>query len=186
MRIQLTGLIIALTAIFAGISFAVVLKSNAEISEALKQRETTNALERVLEFVGEEHPVLNEELKGEILVVNLWAGWCKPCLREIPELNELANEFSSQNIRFLAFSPMDEKSDLLALEKVGLFFDYELFHLSPREVNAWNQFLLKHERAGYPTNIIVNEKGRIAFYEVGYSEDNIQKMRALLELLTGD
>ena len=33
-----------------------------------------------------------DELRGQPLVVNYWATWCAPCIREIPELNEFAEE----------------------------------------------------------------------------------------------
>ncbi len=32
-----------------------------------------------------------ESLKGQWLVINYWAVWCKPCREEIPELNSIAN-----------------------------------------------------------------------------------------------
>ncbi|MDX1757659.1 MAG: TlpA disulfide reductase family protein [Marinobacter sp.] len=34
-------------------------------------------------------PVVWEQLRGEWVLVNYWAEWCKPCLQEIPELNAL-------------------------------------------------------------------------------------------------
>jgi thiol-disulfide isomerase/thioredoxin len=32
-----------------------------------------------------------EALRGQWVVINYWAKWCKPCIKEIPELNELHN-----------------------------------------------------------------------------------------------
>ncbi len=34
-------------------------------------------------------PLVWEALRGEWVLVNYWAEWCKPCLEEIPELNAL-------------------------------------------------------------------------------------------------
>ena len=31
-----------------------------------------------------------DELRGQWVVINYWAIWCKPCIQEIPELNKLA------------------------------------------------------------------------------------------------
>ena len=36
--------------------------------------------------------VASGSLAGEIVVLNFWATWCLPCLKEIPELKELAND----------------------------------------------------------------------------------------------
>lgn len=34
------------------------------------------------------------DLKEKWLIINYWATWCGPCIAEIPELNELSEEFS--------------------------------------------------------------------------------------------
>jgi thiol-disulfide isomerase/thioredoxin len=36
------------------------------------------------------HKLPLDDLRGRWVVVNYWAEWCKPCIQEIPELNELA------------------------------------------------------------------------------------------------
>ena len=33
---------------------------------------------------------------GKYLLINYWAEWCKPCLKEIPELNEFAHQYADQ------------------------------------------------------------------------------------------
>ena len=40
--------------------------------------------------------VSSDSFKGEALVLNFWATWCGPCLREIPELQTLAAESNAQ------------------------------------------------------------------------------------------
>jgi len=41
-----------------------------------------------------------EELNGKWLVVNYWATWCAPCIKEIPELNKLAEEHKDRVLVF--------------------------------------------------------------------------------------
>lgn len=36
---------------------------------------------------------LIQSLRGQWLVINYWAQWCKPCIEEIPELNALDSEY---------------------------------------------------------------------------------------------
>ena len=36
-----------------------------------------------------EKPQGLEQLRGQWVLINYWARWCKPCIEEIPELNEL-------------------------------------------------------------------------------------------------
>jgi thiol-disulfide isomerase/thioredoxin len=37
-----------------------------------------------------------EAFRGHVLLVNVWATWCEPCLLEVPELAKLANQFGEQ------------------------------------------------------------------------------------------
>ena len=39
--------------------------------------------------------------RKETLVINFWATWCPPCIKEMPELSALATEFAGKNIRFV-------------------------------------------------------------------------------------
>ena len=36
-----------------------------------------------------------------VLVVNFWATWCPPCIKEMPELSALATEFQNKKVRFV-------------------------------------------------------------------------------------
>jgi len=48
--------------------------------------------------------------KGRVVVLNLWATWCAPCLKELPLVAKLAREASSRGIDFLAVS-LDDATD---------------------------------------------------------------------------
>ncbi len=47
-------------------------------------------------------------LRGKVVVLEFWATWCSPCVRAIPHLNQLANEFHGQDIVFVAVTDDDE------------------------------------------------------------------------------
>ncbi len=54
-----------------------------------------------------------EQFEGQWLLVNYWAAWCKPCVKEIPELNVLNQK---KNIKVLAFNY--DKPPLAALREL--------------------------------------------------------------------
>lgn len=103
-----------------------------------------------------------EDYKGKYLVINWWSTTCKPCILEMPGLNELVqNHQERSDIEFLAIA-WDDK------EKLNRFlgsrpFDY-FQTLSNPEVNSifGNSF---------PKHIIVNPKGIVSFYLEGGNTD---------------
>lgn len=78
-----------------------ILKDNIKKYRALKntpeapQVEFTNA-------AGD--TVTLADFKGKTILLNLWATWCPPCIKEMPELNELAREFKDQDFIVLAIA----------------------------------------------------------------------------------
>jgi uncharacterized protein (TIGR03435 family) len=50
-----------------------------------------------------------ERLRGKVVVIEFWATWCGPCIGQIPHLNQLADELSSQPIVFVSITDDSEE-----------------------------------------------------------------------------
>ena len=50
-----------------------------------------------------------DKLKGNWVVINYWADWCAPCIKEIPELNEFANENKDILVFTFNFDQLDQE-----------------------------------------------------------------------------
>ncbi len=46
-----------------------------------------------------------EDLRGKIVVINLWATYCPPCIEEMPKLNALVEKYQNKDVVFLAPTP---------------------------------------------------------------------------------
>ena len=93
------------------------------------------------------------EFKGSILVVNLWATWCPPCVREMPSLAKLSEFYKGQNLKIIAIS-VDKADDtnkaktkLMELTKGKIDFYQDPEMKIPFAMSA----------AGFPTTIIYDE-----------------------------
>lgn len=51
---------------------------------------------------------------GHVVVVDLWATWCAPCVERFPRMVKLARRYEQRGVRFLSLS-LDDRSDLQAL-----------------------------------------------------------------------
>jgi thiol-disulfide isomerase/thioredoxin len=54
--------------------------------------------------------------RGKVLVVNLWATWCIPCIRELPDLVKLQESYKERSVRVVGIS-LDDPEDLNAKVK---------------------------------------------------------------------
>ncbi|MDB2385436.1 redoxin domain-containing protein [Polaribacter sp.] len=108
-----------------------------------------------------------KDLKDKILVINFWFVNCPPCKKEIPQLNKLKNEFKGKNVEFIAFA-LDEEY------KIAKFIESNPFDYDIIDDATWAKE--RYEIEVYPTNIIVDKDGLIAYYKSGYKSDIYESM----------
>ena len=63
---------------------------------------------------------LISENKGNVLVVNVWATWCVPCVEEMPALIKLTDSYESENVKIIGISidyPEEIQSKILPFIK---------------------------------------------------------------------
>ena len=102
------------------------------------------------------------DLKGKVLVVNLWATWCGPCKIEMPQLAKLAAEYEGKPVQVVAISI--DKAEALAEAKAFIASKAPLtFYNDPAAKLPW---ALKPPAAGMPTTVIYGkdgfERGRVS------------------------
>jgi thiol-disulfide isomerase/thioredoxin len=49
-------------------------------------------------------PLALAALRGQVLVLNFWATWCPPCVKEMPELDRFARRFGERGVRVLGLA----------------------------------------------------------------------------------
>lgn len=117
-------------------------------------------------LLGNEYSI--KDLKGKITVLNFWFTSCKPCLMEIPELNEIVNHYKDAPIRFIA--PSFENEEVLKDFLTKKSFEYEI------GIQA-NSIIKYFDVSSYPTHIILDENGNIIFQTSGLTANTIQDLK---------
>ncbi|WP_338445328.1 TlpA disulfide reductase family protein [Pelagerythrobacter marensis] len=99
--------------------------------------------------------------QGTPVLLNLWATWCAPCVKEMPQLDDLAGEYGD-SLRVVTVS-----QDMGGAEKVRPFFASMGFdHLEPwMEPDLELGFAL--ESQSLPTTVLYDASGREVWRVVG-------------------
>ena len=112
-----------------------------------------------------------EQLKGKVIVVNFWFTTCAPCLKEIPELNELVEKYKDNDqVIFLAFST-DKKETLERFLKAK---NFNYLHIPDN-----SEMLSKYEIGYFPSNLVIAPNGNTFFFISGY----IPTIQSILEYM---
>jgi thiol-disulfide isomerase/thioredoxin len=94
------------------------------------------------------------DFRGRIVLVNLWATWCEPCIREMPSLDRLRAALPGEDLAIVLVS-QDRGGDKVVapfLDKLGLAIKT---YLDPKST-VGHAF----EVRGLPTSILIDRDGR--------------------------
>lgn len=118
------------------------------------------------------------ELKGKVLVFNFWFVDCAPCVKEIPELNDLKKLFADRDdIVFFAVTPIDESARVRSFTR-DKPFDY--VQITKEEARNMK------ETAGissYPSYLVADKKGMISYFSSGYYTTTTGNLISLINQL---
>lgn len=100
-----------------------------------------------------------EDYKGQVVILNLWATWCAPCIREMPDLNKLHNQYKNDGLMVITLSDQ-ERIKILDFQKSNTY-DFEYVYNQQIE---WLNMDIGNAR---PLTFIINREGIITDYHTG-------------------
>ena len=107
------------------------------------------------------------DFKGKKVYINMWASWCGPCMREIPELEKTYQKLKdNKDIVFLSMtspndaefknqSPQDKGKEVILNKAKELGVTYPVLF----DVN--DRFIINYAIRSFPTHIFINSDGTI-------------------------
>lgn len=104
---------------------------------------------------------LYEILKNKVILVNFWATWCGPCVKEIPDLIKIQEELGGQNFEIIGISIDRSISPVLEFTK-NAKINYTIIH--DPEAKLLEAF---GGSIGIPTTYLIDRDGKIVNKYVG-------------------
>lgn len=111
--------------------------------------------------------------KNKVIVLNVWATWCPPCIAEMPSLQELYDEFKEE-VDFYFVTYEDPEPVRRFLEKR----EYTIPVYFPR-ARAPEEL----ESASLPTTFLIDQNGAILIRKVGAAKWASEKVKAQIRTL---
>ena len=104
---------------------------------------------------GSGKPVKLSDWKGRVVLVNLWATWCAPCRKEMPDLAELQKELGSDQFEVVAISVDRKGAEASAafLKETGA--DNLKLYVEPTTA-----IVSDLQAAGLPATLLIDREGR--------------------------
>ncbi len=96
-----------------------------------------------------------ERYTDQVLLINFWATWCPPCVRELPTLGRLQQQFAGQPFRVIAVSVGESSATVTDF--------LQRFRQRPPLtflVDSAGNSLQDAELIGLPTSLLIDRKGR--------------------------
>ena len=103
------------------------------------------------------------EWDGKVLVINFWATWCPPCIREIPVFIELQKQYAEQGLQFIGIAIDNREAVQAFVNEITINYP---FLIGQQEAIAI-AVDLGNDRAVLPFTAIIDREGKIVSRHLG-------------------
>src|SRR5262245_45724174 len=121
----------------------------------------------------------NDDLKGKVAVVDLWATWCGPCIQEIPIYNELYDVFKGQDVAIVGIAVESPRGDI-PLKVRQLSIKYPVLIGDNQAYQAFGRV------QGFPTTLVITKEGKIYKRYEGAVAKKKERIKADIEHLLAE
>lgn len=156
--------------IFLAVIFFVSTTFSAEVKD-FSLRDLDGELLKFSDYLG----------KGPV-VLDFWATWCKPCIKVLPKIQEMYEEFGDEGLVVLGINQDGPRS----LSKVGPFSN-SLGLTFPVLLDEDQDVVRKYQVSGFPTTILLDKDGHVVETLRGYRPGDEEKLKEkIIEMLEGE
>lgn len=122
------------------------------------------------------------DFRGQVVLVNIWATWCPPCVKEMPTLAELHRAYADQGFKVVAVS-VDSVAERQIAQK-------QLAELSGGALAFFHDpnygIVYPMKARGFPTSVLYDAYGREVARLAGEADWSSPQARGLIEAVLAE
>ncbi len=94
--------------------------------------------------------------RGKVILLNFWASWCPPCVKEIPSMNRLAESFDAADFEIVSVNFKESPSTIEKfLKEVQVDF--------PVLIDLDGKVSAKYEIFAFPSSFLIDKQGKMKY-----------------------
>ncbi len=132
-----------------------------------EQNFTNQRLERFTGLTIDEKTFDTENYKGKVLVINFWIFGCAPCIKEIPELNQVYKDSRNEDFIFVSVcaEPAQRIREMTSKDEngaiiIGQLIDSPIYY---PVISNGKDLAVKYNITSYPITLVINKEGIISY-----------------------
>jgi thiol-disulfide isomerase/thioredoxin len=105
------------------------------------------------------------DFRGKVLVINIWASWCGPCRREVPEYEKVRKAYAGREVEFIGLTNEDPRF----MERINRFVRQTGFGFRLGFADSVTARILMNDTDFVPQTLVVNTGGSVVNHWSGYA-----------------
>ncbi len=119
------------------------------------------------------------DFHGKVMVINLWASWCGPCRREVPEYEKVRKAYEGREVEFIGLTTEDPRT---SSDRVNRFLRDIKFGFRLGWADREMARTLMNGRNSIPQTLVLDAGGRVVKHWTGYAPGHSgERLRQTIE-----
>lgn len=106
------------------------------------------------------------DFQGKVVVINLWASWCGPCRREVPEYEKVRKAYAGRSVEFIGLTTEDQRA---ASDRVRQFLREVSFGFRLGWADRETARTLMNGKGSIPQTLVIDAEGHVINHWSGYA-----------------
>jgi peroxiredoxin len=117
------------------------------------------------------------DFKGKVVILDFWATWCPPCIKEIPDFVELYEQYKDKGFAMIGISLDQAGIDVVKEFAQRYKINYSI------AMNDGNVHKAYGEITSIPTTFVIDSKGNIRKEYIGFTKKSVfeEDIKTLLQ-----